>query len=197
MLSTLITSATRRALLVRFFSHPGERFYATQLIRELGLPSAGVQKELARFEASGLVTSQREGNMRFYAVNTAHFLYSELKSIVYKTEGLGDALRKSLGALNGLAEVRLAFIFGSVAAGKETPDSDLDVFVVGDLGLRDVSARLVPVLRDLGREPSIITMPAPELRERIARGEHLVSTVLAEPKLWIVGGDDELAAIVG
>lgn len=189
MLSTLITSATRRALLVRFFSHPGERFYATQLIRELGLPSAGVQKELARFEASGLVTSQREGNVRFYTVNTAHALYLELKSIVYKTEGFGDVLRESLDAQTW---IKVALIYGSVASGRDDAHSDIDLLVIGSGDVATLDRSLSEAERMLGREVNAVILTKEEWHKRVTHKQAFAVSILSGPKIYLVGNDDEL-----
>jgi predicted nucleotidyltransferase len=189
MLSTLVTSATRRALLVRFFTHPGERFYATQLIRELGLASAGVQKELARLESAGMIRDEREGNVRFFTVNTAHPLYGEIKSIVYKTEGLGDVLREHLGEL---ACVRAALVFGSVARAAEDASSDVDVLVIGDVDLAALDRVLSEAERTLEREVNATVLSEPEWRERLARKQAFVMDIVTGPKIFLVGGEDEL-----
>jgi predicted nucleotidyltransferase len=189
MLSTLVTSATRRALLVRFFTHPGERFYATQLIRELGLASAGVQKELARLESAGMIQSEREGNVRFFTVNTTHPLYAEIKSIVYKSEGLGDVLRESLAQLSG---VDVALVFGSVARGSEDAASDVDVLVIGDVDLAALDRALSEAERTLEREVNVTALSQAEWRERLARKQSFVIDIATGPKIFLVGGEDGL-----
>ena len=83
------------------------------------------------------------------------------------------------------------------ARGADLADSDIDLLVVGDLGLRDVSISMVPRLRDLGREPNIVVLSESELASRAKAGDHFVTTVLSEPKIWLVGDDDQLAAVVG
>ena len=64
MLSLLVTSAARRKLLVRFLTHPGERFYLSQLIRDLEITSSAAQKELARLTKSGLLSDRARGESR-------------------------------------------------------------------------------------------------------------------------------------
>ena len=189
MLSTLVTSATRRALLVRFFTHPGERFYATQLIRELGLASAGVQKELARLESAGMIESEREGNVRFFTVNTRHPLYAEIKSIVYKTEGLGDVLRESIAQLPGL---RAALVYGSVARGSEDAASDVDLLVIGSVDVASLDRAVSTAEQTLEREINATVLSGTEWRERLARKQAFVMDIVAGPKIFLVGGDDEL-----
>lgn len=193
-IATLFATPTLAALLSVFARDPGRTYIQKELVVETGGSLYLVQRELKRLEQTGLIARETRGRQVEYTANTGHPAFSGLREVLLATVALGDRLRD---ALSGLPAIRLAFIFGSVAAGEETPESDLDVFVVGELGLREVSARLVPAFRDVGREPNIIIMTEAELRDRIARGEHLVSTVLAGPKVWLVGDDDEFAAIVG
>lgn len=189
MLSTLVTSATRRALLVRFFTHPGERFYATQLIRELDLASAGVQKELARLEAAGMIKSEREGNVRFFTVNTGHPLYEEIKSIVYKSEGLGDVLRENIAQLSG---VDVALVYGSVARGSEDAGSDVDLLVIGSVDVDALDRALSEAERMLEREVNATALSKDEWRERLTRKQAFVMDIATGPKIFLVGGEDEL-----
>jgi predicted nucleotidyltransferase len=183
------------AALLSVFARDSERTYIQkELVEETGGSLYLVQRELKRLEDAGLIAREARGRQVEYTANTRHPAFAGLRDVLLATVALGDRLRLALREVNG---VRLAFVFGSVAAGEETPESDLDVFVVGDLSLRDVATSLVPVLRDLGREPNIVTMSDSELRERIARKDHFISTVLSEPKVWLVGDDDALAALVG
>ena len=190
----IFATPTLAALLSVVARAPERTYIQKELVEETGGLLYLVQRELKRLEDAGLVARETRGRQVEYTANVQHPAFAGLREVLLATVALGDRLR---AAFQDLAGVRLAFVFGSVAAGDETPESDLDVFVVGDLGLRDVSTRLVPVLRDVGREPNIITMSESELRDRAAGADHLVTTVLAGPKLWVVGDDDELAAVVG
>lgn len=190
----IFATPTLAALLAVFAREPERTYIQKELVHETGGSLFLVQRELKRLEDAGLVARETRGRQVEYTANVQHPAFAGLREVMLATVALGDRLRTAFHDLPG---VRLAFVFGSVATGDASPDSDLDVFVVGDLSLRDVSTRLVPVLRDVGREPNIITMSEGEFRERALRGDHLVATVVAGPKMWVVGDDDELAAVVG
>jgi DNA-binding transcriptional ArsR family regulator len=189
MLSLLITSKARRALLVRFLTRPDERFYASQLIRDLGLSSSLVQKELARLTAAGLLTSEREGNTRFYRLNRAHPLYPELRGIVYKTEGLGDVLRERLGGVEG---VRAALVYGSAASGDDTAGSDIDVLVIGEVDPAALDDAVAKAESLLCREVNATALGADEWRQRLASGQSFAAGVANGPRIMLIGGDDDL-----
>jgi predicted nucleotidyltransferase len=100
-------------------------------------------------------------------------------------------------ALASLAGVDLAFIFGSVASGSLRSSSDVDLLVIGTTGLRQISAALSGISGSLNREinPSCLT-PA-EWSDKLRRNDAFALRVSAEPKLWLKGGPDALAAMGG
>lgn len=128
VLDELLTSSTRAKLLTLLLTHPREEFYLRELHRRLGQSLHAVQHEVARLERLELVTVSRRGRQKFYKANERHPLFPDLKRIVYKTAALGDVLRGALAAVQGM---RAAFIYGSVAKGREGAGSDIDLMVVG------------------------------------------------------------------
>src|SRR5665811_1072897 len=112
MLSTLITSKSRRKILILFLTHPEQKFYYSQIIRDLGMTPSAAQKELSNLSNIGFLKSEKEANVKYFQVNKSFPLYNELKSIVYKTVALADPLRD---ALEKIGDIQIAFIYGSVA----------------------------------------------------------------------------------
>lgn len=189
MLSTLITSKARLALLTLFLTHPGERFYQKQLIRDLGLSSSLVQAELKRLEGVGLLISSREANVRYFTINDAFPIYPELKSIVFKTVGLAEFLRDSLDAIG---DVEAALIYGSVAKNVEDMHSDVDVLVVGDVDLDALNEAVDAAERAIGREINTTVYTREEWVGRVKIGQAFVADILSGPKIFLIGDEDEL-----
>ncbi|MCZ7662698.1 MAG: nucleotidyltransferase domain-containing protein [Thermoleophilia bacterium] len=189
MLSTLITSKARRTILTLFLTHPEERFYQKQLIRQLGMSSSLVQKELRKLEEIGFVTSSREANTRFFAVNKDFPLYQELKSIVYKTVGLADFLRE---ALHDIGSIRAAFIYGSVAKNLEDARSDIDLMVIGDVDQDKLHEAVSAAENALGREVNYSIFEPADWKSQLAGRKAFVTSVAEGPKVFLVGGEDEL-----
>jgi predicted nucleotidyltransferase len=112
---------------------------------------------------------------------------------VRKTFGLAVPLREALARLAG--QVELAFVYGSVAKGQDTSASDIDLMIVSDtLGYADVMAALHPVIEGLGRAVHPTIYARSQLAGRVADGNAFIAKVLAQPKLWIVGGEHDLPA---
>ncbi len=189
MLSTLITSAARRKLLTHFLTHPEERFYQKQLMRDLGLSSSLVQRELSKLEEIGLLTSTREANARYFQIDTTFPLYPELKSIVYKTTGLADVLRASLA---DIGDVEAAFVYGSVAKNVEEVGSDVDLLVIGDVELDVLDDVVGSAEAMIGREINTATYSRREWQSRVERDQAFAKDVVDGPKIFLIGSEDGL-----
>ena len=109
-----------------------------------------------------------------------------------KTSGLAGVLRK---ALLPESAVRLAFVFGSVASGEENALSDIDLMVIGSLGLRTLVSRLSGVATQLGRELNPHIFSGAEFGRRKKSGDHFLTTVLAAPRLFLIGDEHELEGL--
>lgn len=190
-LSDALFSTTQQRVLGLLFGQPDRSFYATEMIGLAGVGSGGVQRELARLAQSGLVTVRPVGNQKHYQANPKAPIYAELCGIVRKTFGMAEPLRFALAPL--AVPIKCAFVFGSVAKRQDTATSDIDLMVISDsLGYADIFAALEAASTQLGRtvNPTIYSMK--ELTKRMKQGEAFVTRVLEQPKLWLIGGDDDL-----
>lgn len=149
-----------------------------------------VQRELAQLVRAGLVTRTRKGNQVYYQANRKSPVFAEVRSLMVKTVGIADVLRAGLAAVAD--GIRVAFIYGSVARGDETSESDVDVMVVGDVTFGEVVSALLPAQEALGREVNPSVYPVGEFTVRVASGDHFLRSVLADRKAFLVGGECEL-----
>jgi predicted nucleotidyltransferase len=190
MLSTLITSKSRVEMLTWFFTHPGERFHYRQLETLLSCSRHSIQIELERLEKAGVLCSRKEGNIRFYWVNQGHPLYAPMKEIVFKTTGLADALKESLGPL--VSKIKAAFIYGSVAKNVEDATSDIDVMVIGDVDLDDLHRAIASAEKLIDREVNVSVFDDADFRKQLKQKKAFVTDVVSGPKIFLLGGEDDL-----
>lgn len=190
MLDQLFGSRLRGRLLGFLVLHPGQRFYVRQLAGLIGEDPTNVSRELARLGALGLVRTQTEGRQRYHEIDTSLPVFPELRGLVVKTTGLVDVLRSALEPLG--SRVQLAVVFGSVAAGRETKMSDVDLLVVGDSGFSEVVEALAPVQATLAREVNPVVYSAAEFREKKSGRHPFLENVLRQPKLFVIGSEHEL-----
>jgi predicted nucleotidyltransferase len=89
--------------------------------------------------------------------------------------------------------VEAAFVYGSVAKRSDTTASDIDLMIISDsVTYADVFAALEPVAQTLQRpiNPTVITREA--LAKRINGKEAFITRVLAQPKIWLIGTENDL-----
>ena len=190
-LADALFSGTQQRVLGLLFGQPERSFYATELIALAGAGSGAVQRELARLAQSGLVTVRPVGNQKHYQANPESPIYAELSGMVRKTVGLAEPLRAALAPMAG--QIRAAFVFGSVAKKQDTASSDIDLMIVSDtLAYADVFGALESVNLQLGRTVNPTILTGQDLAKRLKQGDAFITRVLAQPKVWLTGGDDDL-----
>lgn len=192
-LSDALFTTTQQRVLACLFGQPGASFNVSELIHKTGAGSGAVQRELARLSGSGLLTVEQVGNQKHYRANPDSPIHDELVGIVRKTFGLAAPLREALAPL--AARLQAAFVYGSVAKGSDTATSDIDLMLVSDtLDYAQVMAALHPLIERMDREINPTLYAPAELRARLDAGNSFITRVLAQPRLWLIGNDDALAA---
>ena len=187
-------SATRQAVLRQLFGHAGERFYQRQIIRIVGLGSGAVQRDLQQLTRAGILVRAVEGRQTYYQANRACPVFDELQGLIRKTFGVAQVLKDGLAALAG--KIQIAFIYGSLATGGETVASDIDVMVVGEgISLQDVVLALTEAQRELRREVNPSVYRDEEFCRKLAGGHHFLSSVVAGPKVFLIGDEGELTRL--
>ena len=133
------------------------------------------------------------GNQKHYQANPDAPLFDELTSIVRKTFGMAEPLRRSLRPL--AKDIVAAFVYGSVAKGRDKSSSDVDLLVVSDrLAYADVYSALEPLRRELGREINPTVYSREDFTRKHRQGNSFLKRVLEQPKIWIVGDEAAIAA---
>jgi predicted nucleotidyltransferase len=192
-LADALFTKTQQRVLGVLFGQPDRSYYGSELIQIARAGTGAVQRELARLEASGLVTSRRIGRQKHYQANAESPLFAEIRSIVVKTVGLVEPLRSALAPL--ASRIRAAFVFGSIAKGTDRSQSDIDLMVVSDsLTYGEVFSALEEVAGTLGRQVNPTVYTSAEFSKRVKGKNAFITKVLQQPRNWIIGSDHELAA---
>ncbi len=189
-LSTTLFGKARREVLLVLYGNTDRAFYVRQLARLTGLGMGALQRELDALSQAGIIERTTQGRHIFFKADDKCPIFQELKSIVAKTIGVGEILRKTLEPLAG--QIRWAFIHGSTARGRETAASDVDVIVVGDATFEEIVSAFHEAQEGTGREINPSVYPVEEFLRKIKEGHHFLSTVMREPKVFLLGEEDEL-----
>lgn len=164
---------------------PEQSFYVREIERLTGVPAGSLHREVSQLSEAGLLQRSISGNQIRYQANQACPVYDELAGIFRKTSGLADVLREALAPLG--KDVESAFIFGSVAHGKERSTSDVDVMVIGKAAFDRVVGALVPAGERLRRDVNPVVMTPVEFKTKLKKRDRFVSRIMREPKLMLTG----------
>lgn len=188
MLTSLLSSKTRIDLLKLFLINANNSYYPRQIESLLKVPYTSIRRELQNLEKMGLLKIETEANRKYYSVNKDFPLFSELKSIILKTAGIGDKL-KSL--VKDYENIQIAFIYGSYAKNSENLSSDIDLFIIGDATLKDLQKAIIQLEKEIGREINCSIFPPEEFKQKTKDNNHFIKTVLKEPKIFLKGTEND------
>ncbi len=181
---------TQQRVLGLLYGRPEQSFYLNEIARLAAVGKGAVNRELESLCAAGLLIVTRQGNQSHYRANPGNPIFSELKAIIQKTFGVVDVLRAALAPL--LPKIERAFIYGSVAKGSEHAGSDIDLLmVIDDVSYSEVMELLAPAELRLGRTINPTLYSRAEFAERKNGQQAFINRVLAQPKLWLVGTDQD------
>ena len=183
ILGHFLGSKARVALLLRLFLNPDKEYYLRELVRLTGFAPRTIQVELDHLMGNDLLLERRSGNRRYFKANIYSPLFKPLQELVLRSEGFIGVVAEALGNEG----IQFAFVFGSMAAGTAGADSDVDLLVVGELGLREVVRRLHDVPDQIGREINPIVWTEAEYIRRLHEDDHFLTEILRGPRITIIG----------
>lgn len=192
LIDALLPSARRRILSTLLLA-PDRAWYLSDLARFHGTTPSSLQRELASLVGAGILTKAQDGNRTYFRADVGCPVFPELQGLLKKTAGLVDLVKEALAPLGPM--IQTATIFGSVAARSETSASDVDILVVGRVQLLDLANTLRPLESRLSRAVNPLLYSVDEFRDKVRTGHHFLTSVLAEPMLFIIGSGDDLARL--
>jgi uncharacterized protein len=176
-------------------THPDEAFYQSYIVGSTGYALIQVQRALKRLEDIGLIEKTKSGNRSYYKANRKHPAFQDIKHALYKTVLFGDLLKEALNPIKN--NITFGFIYGSLASGKESSNSDLDLLIIGDLGIRDIANILSESVRKLGREINPTVYSEKEFKKKIKEKNPFIKEILHQPKIWLLGEENEFEKMGG
>lgn len=187
----LFTPVQQRVLGL-LFGQPERRYQGNELIRLAGSGTGAVHRMVTRLAQAGLVTVERVGNQKHYQANRQSPVFEELRGMIAKTAGLAIPLREALVPL--AKGIDAAFVYGSLAKGTDRAGSDVDLMVISRrLAYADVYEALQKAEAALGRTINPNLMTPRDWRAKRAERDSFASRVAAQPKIFVIGSENELA----
>jgi len=190
-LSDALFAKVQQRVLALIFGHPERSFYTSEIVRTVRSGVGAVERELAKLQKSGLVTVQRIGNQKHYRANQAAPIFEDLRGLVEKTVGLAEPIKKSLEPYADV--IKSAFVYGSVAKGADTADSDVDLMVIGDdLNLSKLYQAAQNAETTIGRTVHPLFLSLEEWHRKTSDKGSVFDKISRSPKIFIIGSAKDL-----
>ena len=193
MLTQLLNSQTKAVILTRLFALEMPRYHLRQLARDGGVSAPGLLKELSHFHALKLIQREVIKGRTVYFADSDNELFPVLCELVIKAEGLHGEIRRMLAHL----DTQCVFIYGSEARGSARPDSDIDLFVIGNCSLKEVCQALLPAADITDREINPVLLSPKDFHQKCQSQEHFIRQVLQSPMIFLKGSQNELKKLAG
>lgn len=188
-LAELLFKDYRRRVLGLLLLHPDNAYHVREIARLTGTVAGTLHKELSKLADAGVLVKQSSGNQVHYQANRDGLIFKELASILRKTSGVVDVLADALAPLSD--KIYMAFVFGSMASGKASSESDIDLMIIGEASFAEVVKATYSVQEKLGREINPKIYSKEEWNRMLKQQDAFIKEVMAKPKLFVLGAEPE------
>lgn len=184
---------TRSRVLSALLLRPDSTWHVRELARMTGASPGSLHRELRSLAGLGLLQREEIGRQVHYRANRDSPVFDELAGMLRKTAGLADVLHEALEPLSKRIEV--AFVYGSMASGKERAHSDVDVMVLGDADFAALVRALSPTQQVLGREVNVTPMKPAAFAAKLRERDGFALDVMNGAKIFLMGNEHGLAEL--
>lgn len=198
MLEKLFGSKARARLLKHFLLNSDQEFYIRQLARDLDLQVNSVRRELNNLEDFGLLSSTGNDSTKnddlsndskvsglqerkYYRVRTDFILYSEIKSLIIKSQILAG--ESFIEKLKTVGEPQFILLSGLFVNNSSSPT---DVLIVAKIKKEHLLKIINDLEFDLGREINFTVMDEEEFKYRQEVADVFLHSVLNSRKIILL-----------
>jgi predicted nucleotidyltransferase len=185
----------RQNILAAAYGQPEKWWFMSELAAFIQTTPSSLQRELASLVESGILRQKRDGNRLYVQAETDSPIFAPLRELVTQTLGIPQKLKESLLPL--AKKIDCAFIYGSVARREEHSLSDIDLIIIGSVGLAEISPLMRELERRFHREINATCYSAEEFCKKIQAENHFLTDVLKKEKIFLIGDEDELEKLAG
>jgi uncharacterized protein len=184
-----------RISVLRTLAGAAEGISGREVARRGKLSAQSALATLRAFTALGVAQEQRSTGQSLYSLNRETLIYRTLIESLFEAERswtstLLGSLRSHVSkvAALGQSEILWAGLFGSVARGTDTSDSDIDVAIIASSiehaeALRDANASIVDsTSKSIGRRLSTIVLSLGQLTKLRDAGDPLAAALQTDSR---------------
>ncbi|MGO4379982.1 ArsR family transcriptional regulator [Pseudoduganella sp. RAF53_2] len=195
MIASALFTPAQQKLLGLLFVRVNEGFHLNEIMRLTGLGSASAQRELKRLHESGLIVSERIGNVRQFRPNKNNLVYDELASIVKKTFSLISVLNSALAPMR--KQLNVAFVYGATAREQEGATDAIELLLIGENTTYGELLSRIPVAERILRRkiyPNLYSVP--DFQRRLREQQPFILKMLEDRKVFVLGDETDLDNII-
>jgi predicted nucleotidyltransferase len=185
----------RGELLAATLTRPDKWWYVSELATFLHTTPSSLQRELKALVAGGILQQRRDGTRTYFKAETRSPVFPDLRRLLEKTAGLRPILQQMLEPFR--SRIDCAFVYGSVARTGEHAVSDVDLMVIGGVGLAALGSALRKAEGQVGRDINVTSYSVREFRNKLAAKDHFLTEVLRGSREFVQGNQRDLDEIIG
>ena len=185
----LFVSRVRVKLLNLFLTTSDPLLHVREIVRRTSEEINAVRRELSRMEKAGMVTSEWRANRMLYHFRRDYVFYPQLLGFVVKSTGLGGAIIKNRGRLG---RIKYAMVATRYFRNQPSSQDDVDLLVVGQVVLPELQALVADEQMRRENEINYSFMDEAEFNFRIKRRDPFILRVVTQPKVMLLGDEEEL-----
>jgi len=191
MLNLITKSKIRQRLLLLFIYNPNKEYYINEAAKLVKTSSGTTQRELEKLAVFGILKKEKRANLSYFRANINNPLYHDVKSIVEKTIGIEELLKKSLDKLK---QIKFSFLFGSYVKGDFNSESDIDLYVIGEIKEDEIYKVVKKVEQKIRREINYHLASAEEFKKNLTKS--FFHKEILRHHLLLIGNENEFRKFI-
>lgn len=189
MLEYIIPSKTRRKILSLFFQNIDQNFHLRKVQREVTEEINAVKRELNILEKEGVLKKERRANKLIYSLNNKYVLYDEFLRIFTKDSRF---VKKIISNLSRIGQIKYIVLSLKYPKKQRILESEVYLLFIGVIVVPEVVVLISEEEKIFGSEINYTIMTEQEFLFRKKNSDPFVWTFLKQPKIMIVGGEENL-----
>ena len=191
MIDFLTKSKIRKKIILLFLYNQKREFYLSEIAKIVDTSPGTAQRELNRLLAGDFISFKKKANLSIYSLNKRYTLLKEVETIVDKTFGIEVMLKNGLGTIDN---IDYAFIFGSFVKGQFRSESDIDLFIIGEVEEDRILKVVQRIENSIAREINYHLADRDDFLSK-AKDSHFYREILRDSLLF-VGDKDEFKRLI-
>ena len=188
-LVTLFGGKTKARILDVLLSHPSESYHLRGLAQVAGTDSGNTSKLLKLLVEGGLVLAAPDRHSTRYSINSRSPLVAPLRQLV----ACAGALMVDLRTVASGIDAAYVGVYGSMAAGTDDVNSDIDVLVVGELSGVAAQTAFKAAGRKHRKTVNVVALTASELVQKLQDGGAFWTSIDEGKKIDLKGAWTDVA----